>query len=50
MGKVYIANAGDSRAVLFRGDQTIPLSSDFTPETERHRIQIQVCNQTNLET
>ncbi|XP_066997041.1 protein phosphatase 1H isoform X1 [Anabrus simplex] len=38
LGKVYIANAGDSRAVLCRNRIAIPLSHDFTPETERHRI------------
>ncbi|KAK7865981.1 hypothetical protein R5R35_009407 [Gryllus longicercus] len=38
LGKVYVANAGDSRAVLCRNDVAIPLSNDFTPETERQRI------------
>jgi len=39
MGKVYIANAGDSRAVLCKKNSpSIPLSEDFTPETERSRI------------
>ncbi|XP_035227858.1 protein phosphatase 1H-like [Stegodyphus dumicola] len=37
-GKLYVANAGDSRAVICRGSKTIPMSSDFTPETERNRI------------
>ncbi|CAN7988734.1 unnamed protein product [Ixodes hexagonus] len=48
LGKLYLANAGDSRqcnwshlscrAVICRGDKVIPMSSDFTPETERSRI------------
>lgn len=37
-GKLYVANAGDSRAVLCRGIKTLPMSNDFTPETERNRI------------
>ncbi|KAK2501131.1 hypothetical protein MC885_000397 [Smutsia gigantea] len=38
-GKLYVANAGDSRAILVRRDEVQPLSSEFTPETERQRIQ-----------
>nr|XP_023476104.1 protein phosphatase 1M isoform X7 [Equus caballus] len=38
-GKLYVANAGDSRAILVRRDEVRPLSSEFTPETERQRIQ-----------
>ncbi|XP_021097500.1 protein phosphatase 1M isoform X2 [Heterocephalus glaber] len=38
-GKLYVANAGDSRALLVRRDEIRPLSSEFTPETERQRIQ-----------
>lgn len=38
LGKLYLANAGDSRAVICRGEQVIPMSCDFTPETERSRI------------
>ena len=39
--KLYVANAGDCRAVLLTDDlQTItPLSMDFTPETDRKRLQ-----------
>lgn len=37
-GKLFVANAGDSRAVLCRGSKAFPLSNDFTPETERQRI------------
>ncbi|XP_063559550.1 protein phosphatase 1M isoform X2 [Gorilla gorilla gorilla] len=38
-GKLYMANAGDSRAILVRRDEIRPLSFEFTPETERQRIQ-----------
>ncbi|XP_043741417.1 protein phosphatase 1M [Cervus elaphus] len=38
-GNLYVANAGDSRAILVRRDEVRPLSSEFTPETERQRIQ-----------
>ncbi|XP_052043397.1 protein phosphatase 1M [Apodemus sylvaticus] len=38
-GKLYVANAGDSRAILVRRDEIRLLSSEFTPETERQRIQ-----------
>ncbi|KAH6929419.1 hypothetical protein HPB50_027466 [Hyalomma asiaticum] len=38
LGKLYLANAGDSRAIICRGEQVIPMSCDFTPETERSRI------------
>ncbi|XP_078054011.1 protein phosphatase 1H-like isoform X2 [Mustelus asterias] len=39
LGKYYVANAGDSRAILIRGGETIPLSNEFTPESERQRLQ-----------
>ncbi|KDR09707.1 hypothetical protein L798_15637, partial [Zootermopsis nevadensis] len=38
LGKLFIANAGDSRAVLCKNRHAIPLSNDFTPETERQRV------------
>nr|XP_020659527.1 protein phosphatase 1M isoform X1 [Pogona vitticeps] len=38
-GKLYVANAGDSRALLVRNQSIVPLSTEFTPETERQRIQ-----------
>ncbi|EEC17961.1 protein phosphatase 2C zeta, putative, partial [Ixodes scapularis] len=38
LGKLYLANAGDSRAIICRGDKVIPMSADFTPESERSRI------------
>uniref|UniRef100_A0A1I7WMH9 PPM-type phosphatase domain-containing protein n=1 Tax=Heterorhabditis bacteriophora TaxID=37862 RepID=A0A1I7WMH9_HETBA len=39
---LYLANAGDCRAVLVTGDGTRPLSQDFTPATERKRLQTMV--------
>lgn len=38
--KIYAANAGDSRAVLFRDGKTEPLSEDHKPslESEKDRI------------
>uniref|UniRef100_A0AAY4D538 PPM-type phosphatase domain-containing protein n=1 Tax=Denticeps clupeoides TaxID=299321 RepID=A0AAY4D538_9TELE len=39
MGKLYVANAGDSRAIIVRNNEIIPMSSEFTPETERQRLQ-----------
>jgi serine/threonine protein phosphatase PrpC len=36
---LYIANAGDCRAVIIRDGQIIEMSLDFTPETDRQRIQ-----------
>uniref|UniRef100_A0A674K7F2 Protein phosphatase, Mg2+/Mn2+ dependent 1J n=1 Tax=Terrapene triunguis TaxID=2587831 RepID=A0A674K7F2_9SAUR len=39
LGKVYVANAGDSRAIIIRNGEIIPMSREFTPETERQRLQ-----------
>ncbi|XP_051975548.1 protein phosphatase 1H isoform X1 [Xyrauchen texanus] len=39
LGKLYVANAGDSRAVIIRAGEIIPMSSSFTPESERQRLQ-----------
>ncbi|KAI5100259.1 protein phosphatase 1H [Silurus meridionalis] len=39
LGKLYVANAGDSRAIILRGGEIIPMSSAFTPESERQRLQ-----------
>uniref|UniRef100_A0AAR2KQT6 PPM-type phosphatase domain-containing protein n=1 Tax=Pygocentrus nattereri TaxID=42514 RepID=A0AAR2KQT6_PYGNA len=39
LGKLFVANAGDSRAIIVRGGEIIPMSSAFTPESERQRIQ-----------
>ncbi|XP_018566526.1 protein phosphatase 1H [Anoplophora glabripennis] len=38
LGKLYIANAGDSRAIICKEDSFISMSMDFTPENERDRI------------
>ena len=45
LGKVYICNAGDSRAILCQRNQdAVALSDDFTPESERTRIrQLVIC-------
>ncbi|XP_069168500.1 protein phosphatase 1H isoform X2 [Procambarus clarkii] len=37
-GKLFIANAGDSRGVISINGQAHPMSFDFTPETETQRI------------
>lgn len=40
LGRLYVANAGDSRGVYVRADgRAVPMSNDFTPETERLRVQ-----------
>ncbi|XP_066225421.1 protein phosphatase 1H isoform X3 [Saccopteryx leptura] len=39
LGKLYVANAGDSRAIIIRNGEIIPMSAEFTPETERQRLQ-----------
>lgn len=38
LGKLYVANAGDSRSVICQGNKVVPMSADFTPETEKERI------------
>ncbi|XP_067854569.1 protein phosphatase 1M-like [Heptranchias perlo] len=38
-GKFYVASAGDSRAIIVHKTDIIPLSNEFTAETERQRIQ-----------
>jgi len=38
LGKLYVANAGDSRGVLCRAAKAYPMSYDFTPVTERSRL------------
>ncbi|XP_074833566.1 protein phosphatase 1J isoform X3 [Carettochelys insculpta] len=40
LGKFYVANAGDSRAIIIRNGEIIPMSREFTPETERQRLQL----------
>jgi protein phosphatase 1H len=49
LGKMYIANAGDSRAVLCKNRHPIPLSNDFTPETERQRVRQLVSRKTSFD-
>ncbi|OCT88798.1 protein phosphatase 1H isoform X1 [Xenopus laevis] len=39
LGKLYVTNAGDSRAIIIRNGEIIPMSSEFTPESERQRLQ-----------
>ncbi|KAK3558825.1 hypothetical protein QTP86_028742 [Hemibagrus guttatus] len=39
LGKLYVANAGDSRAIILRSGEIVPMSSAFTPESERQRLQ-----------
>lgn len=39
VGKMYVAGAGDSRAVLYKNGVPIEMSRDHTPESERKRIQ-----------
>ena len=39
LGKLYVANAGDSRGVLCRNKIPYPMSFDFTPVSERQRLQ-----------
>jgi serine/threonine protein phosphatase PrpC len=38
LGKLYVANAGDSRCIMCRGSKVTPMSYDFTPESERERV------------
>mmetsp|Transcript_5580 Transcript_5580/g.14187 ORF Transcript_5580/g.14187 Transcript_5580/m.14187 type:complete len:391 (-) Transcript_5580:117-1289(-) len=40
-GKIFVGNAGDSRAVLCRGGSAVPLSNDHKPahEIEKNRIE-----------
>ncbi|XP_029428511.1 protein phosphatase 1J [Rhinatrema bivittatum] len=39
MGKLYVANAGDSRAIIIRDGEILPMTREFTPESERQRLQ-----------
>lgn len=40
-GKLYVANAGDSRCVMGRGGEAVPLSFDHKPEDEVERARIE---------
>ncbi|KAH7730997.1 Protein C42C1.2 [Aphelenchoides avenae] len=48
LGKIYVANAGDCRALLVTRRRCVPLSTDFTPVTERKRLQEIAFKQNNL--
>ncbi|CAG5126725.1 unnamed protein product [Candidula unifasciata] len=39
LNKLYVAHAGDCRAVIFFGNETIEIATEFTPETDAERIQ-----------
>uniref|UniRef100_A0A3B4WZT7 Protein phosphatase 1H-like n=1 Tax=Seriola lalandi dorsalis TaxID=1841481 RepID=A0A3B4WZT7_SERLL len=39
LGKLYVGNAGDSRAIIIRNNEIVPMSTEFTPESERQRLQ-----------
>ncbi|CAG5957715.1 protein phosphatase 1H [Menidia menidia] len=47
-GKLYVGNAGDSRAIIIRAGEVIPMSSEFTPESERQRLQFLAYMQPHL--
>ncbi|MCL4130307.1 UNVERIFIED_CONTAM: hypothetical protein GTU68_051962 [Idotea baltica] len=38
LGKVFVSNAGDSRGIMGLDAVPLPMSFDFTPETETQRI------------
>ncbi|KAI1278713.1 Protein phosphatase 1H [Halotydeus destructor] len=40
LGKLYVANAGDSRSVMYKSGKVVPMSFDFTPESERQRVKL----------
>ncbi|KAK1169178.1 protein phosphatase 1H-like [Acipenser oxyrinchus oxyrinchus] len=48
LGKLYVGNAGDSRAIIIRNGEIIPMSSEFTPESERQRLQFLAYMQPHL--
>uniref|UniRef100_A0A3B5M8N5 PPM-type phosphatase domain-containing protein n=1 Tax=Xiphophorus couchianus TaxID=32473 RepID=A0A3B5M8N5_9TELE len=39
LGKLYVGNAGDSRAIIIRSNEIVSMSTEFTPESERQRLQ-----------
>jgi protein phosphatase 1G len=39
-GELWVANAGDSRAVLCRGGHAVALSEDHKPQSEAERTRI----------
>lgn len=48
LGKLYIANAGDCRAIYCNKKVTVQLSNDMTPHHERQRIMIQAMTRPEL--
>lgn len=48
LGKLYIANAGDCRAIYCNKKVTVQLSNDMTPHYERQRIMIQAMTRPEL--
>ncbi|GAB1597884.1 protein phosphatase 1H isoform X1 [Argonauta hians] len=46
--KLYVAQAGDSRAVIIRKNDILCMSQEFTPDTERQRIQQLAIENPNL--
>uniref|UniRef100_A0A671Z0D4 Protein phosphatase, Mg2+/Mn2+ dependent, 1H n=1 Tax=Sparus aurata TaxID=8175 RepID=A0A671Z0D4_SPAAU len=48
LGKLYVGNAGDSRAIIIRAGEVIPMSAEFTPESERRRLQFLAYMQPHL--
>lgn len=42
LDRLYVANAGDSRACIYNQNESalLPMSYDFTPESDRQRIQL----------
>ncbi|XP_022062208.1 protein phosphatase 1H [Acanthochromis polyacanthus] len=48
LGKLYVGNAGDSRAIIIRAGEVIPMSTEFTPESERQRLQFLAYMQPHL--
>ena len=42
LDRVYVSNAGDCRACIYEPSKSflIPMSYDFTPESDRQRIQL----------
>jgi len=38
LGKLYVCNAGDSRAIVCKNRKVIPMSYDFTPISDQKRI------------
>ncbi|XP_018416349.1 PREDICTED: protein phosphatase 1H-like [Nanorana parkeri] len=48
LDKLFVANAGDSRAIIIQQGKTISMSQEFTPETERQRLQFLAVLQPDL--